>query len=166
MPKEKKGNILDIINKREILSVIWSSSTAYTSGQYVVYGNYFYKCIKNATAGTVPTNTTYWEKTNLASEITTLNSNLTTFIKRTNIVVSPRGTFSSLVQEGDQWVFIIVSNDNVICIFTAQKNDGEITITNIQKPSNYEIGAYKNGTIDVAYNTTSTYCRGIAFRMA
>lgn len=90
MPKEKKGNILDIINKREILSVIWSSSTAYTSGQYVIYQNYIYRCIKNAAAGTAPTNATYWEKTNLASEITTLNSNLAN-IQSTTPSVSGNG---------------------------------------------------------------------------
>lgn len=76
MAKIKIGNILNCIFNRGALSTIWSSTSAYTAGQYVAYGNFFYKCIKNASAGTVPTNTTYWVKTDLASEITSLNSNL------------------------------------------------------------------------------------------
>lgn len=111
MPKEKKGNILDIINKREILSVIWSSSTAYTSGQYVVYGNYFYRCIKNATAGTVPTNTTYWEKTNLASEITTLNKDLGT----KQVIVSNAGvTVSNILKITGTFLCSKPNNKNMI----------------------------------------------------
>lgn len=78
MAKIKIGNILNCIFNRGALSTIWSSTAAYTAGQYVAYGNFFYKCIKNASAGTVPTNTTYWVKTDLASEITSLNSNLVT----------------------------------------------------------------------------------------
>lgn len=70
MAKVKIGNILNCIFNRGALSTTWSSTAAYTAGQYVAYGNYFYKCIKNASAGTVPTNTTYWAKTDLASEIT------------------------------------------------------------------------------------------------
>lgn len=76
MAKVKIGNILNCIFNRGALSTIWSSTAAYTAGQYVAYGNYFYRCIKNASAGTVPTNTTYWAKTDLASEITSLNSNM------------------------------------------------------------------------------------------
>ena len=77
MAKIKIGNILNCIFNRGALSTIWSSTAAYTAGQYVAYGNFFYKCIKNASAGTVPTNTAYWVKTDLASEIASLNSNLT-----------------------------------------------------------------------------------------
>lgn len=76
MAKVKIGNILNCVFNRGAISSVWSSSTAYTAGQYAVYQNYIYKCIKNATAGTLPTNATYWQKTNLASEITSLNSNL------------------------------------------------------------------------------------------
>lgn len=76
MAKVKIGNILNCVFNRGALSTIWSSTAAYTAGQYVAYGNYIYKCIKNAPAGTVPTSTTYWAKTDLASEITSLNSNL------------------------------------------------------------------------------------------
>ena len=56
----------------------WNPNATYAAGQYVIYQNYIYRCIKNAAAGTAPTNATYWEKTNLASEITALNSNLAT----------------------------------------------------------------------------------------
>lgn len=78
MAKVKIGNILNCIFNRGALSTIWSSTAAYIAGQYVAYGNYIYKCIKNATAGTLPTDTTYWVKTDLASEITSLNSNFAT----------------------------------------------------------------------------------------
>ncbi len=59
------------------LGSAWSSTASYVSGQYVIYQNYIYRCIKNAAAGTAPTNATYWQKTNLAAEMSSLNSNLT-----------------------------------------------------------------------------------------
>lgn len=166
MAKKPLVDVFTSFFKRGVVSSIWSSSTAYVAGQYAIYQNYIYKCIKNATAGTLPTNTTYWQKTNLGDEITSLNSNLSTFINRTSIVVNKKGTFNTLVQEGSQWAFIMISTDNIVCIFTAQKNDGEVTITEIHKPSDYEIYPDNNGTIDVAYDTTSNFCMGIAFRVA
>lgn len=125
MPKEKKGNILDIINKREILSVIWSSSTAYTAGQYVAYGNYFYKCIKNTAAGTAPTNATYWEKTNLASEITTLNSNLAN-IKSPKLLYSESFSSGSIKVPGisEYNVVAYVVDSEYLCIGTPNAGIG------------------------------------------
>lgn len=77
------GNLTKKVVKAEAIKSLddnlgsaWSSTASYVAGQYVIYQNYVYRCIKNAAAGTAPTNATYWKKTNLASEITTLNSNL------------------------------------------------------------------------------------------
>ena len=61
---------------KDSCSSMWTASQAYVAGQYAIYNNYIYRCIKNASAGTIPTNTTYWAKTDLASEITSLNSKL------------------------------------------------------------------------------------------
>lgn len=61
---------------KDSCSSMWTASQAYVAGQYAIYNNYIYRCIKNSTAGTLPTDTTYWAKTDLASEITSLNSNL------------------------------------------------------------------------------------------
>lgn len=61
---------------KDSCSSMWTASQAYVAGQYAIYNNYIYRCTKNATAGTLPTDTTYWVKTDLASEITSLNSNL------------------------------------------------------------------------------------------
>jgi hypothetical protein len=65
-----------ITGVKDSCSSMWTASQAYVAGQYAIYNNYIYRCIKDASAGTVPTNTTYWVKTDLASEITLLNSNL------------------------------------------------------------------------------------------
>ena len=77
------GNLTKKVVKAEAIKSLddnlgsaWSSTASYAAGQYVIYQNYIYKCIKNAAAGAAPTNATYWEKTNLASEIIALNSNL------------------------------------------------------------------------------------------
>lgn len=97
MAKVKIGNILNCIFNRGALSTIWSSTAAYTAGQYVAYGNYFYRCIKNASAGTVPTDTTYWAKTDLASEITSLNSNIKNLnIKGTQELIGTLTTLSGI----------------------------------------------------------------------
>lgn len=61
---------------KDSCSSMWTASQAYVAGQYAIYNNYIYRCIKNSTAGTLPTDTTYWAKTDLASEITSLNSNI------------------------------------------------------------------------------------------
>ena len=58
---------------KDSCSSMWTASQAYVAGQYAIYNNYIYRCIKNSTAGTLPTDTTYWAKTDLASEITSLN---------------------------------------------------------------------------------------------
>ena len=98
MAKVKIGNILNCIFNRGALSTIWASTAAYTKGQYVTYGNYIYKCIKNATAGTLPTNTTYFVKTDLASEITSLNSNIKNLnIKGTQELIGTLTTSSGIV---------------------------------------------------------------------
>ena len=76
MAKKPLVDVFTSFFKRGVISSMWSSSTAYVAGQYAIYNNYIYRCTKNATAGTVPTNTAYWVKTDLASEITSLNSNL------------------------------------------------------------------------------------------
>lgn len=78
MAKKPLVDIFTSFLKRGVISSIWSSSSTYTAGNYAIYNNYIYKCIKDASAGTVPTNTTYWTKTDLASEITSLNSNFAT----------------------------------------------------------------------------------------
>lgn len=71
---------------KDSCSSMWTASQAYVAGQYAIYNNYIYRCTKNATAGTLPTDTTYWVKTDLASEITSLNSNLAkTFMFSTSI---------------------------------------------------------------------------------
>lgn len=82
------GNLTKKVVKAEAIKSLddnlgsaWSSTASYVAGQYVIYQNYIYRCIKNAAAGTAPTNATYWEKTNLASEITALNSNLVNCVK-------------------------------------------------------------------------------------
>lgn len=98
MAKVKIGNILNCIFNRGALSTIWSSTAAYIAGQYVAYGNYIYKCIKNASAGTLPTDTTYWVKTDLASEITSLNSNIKNLnIKGTQELIGTLTTLSGIV---------------------------------------------------------------------
>ncbi len=64
------------------LGSVWLSTASYVAGQYVIYQSYIYRCIKNTAAGTIPTNATYWEKTNLATEITSLNTNLKSGISK------------------------------------------------------------------------------------
>lgn len=169
MPKEKKGNILDIINKREILSVIWSSSTAYTAGQYVAYGNYFYKCIKNTAAGTAPTNATYWEKTNLASEITTLNSNLAN-IKITTKIISKNNGFSSL-EDGQTWLIIAGETNSYsnTYIFYASRSGSNVSIVDIIKTSsNFAVNLYSSrpNVLDIAFAQTSLKIIGIAIKIS
>lgn len=54
----------------------YSSSTAYSVGQFVMYNNTTYECIKATSAGTAPTNTTYWSEKKLGNKLTELNSAL------------------------------------------------------------------------------------------
>lgn len=76
MAKKPLVDVFTSFFKRGAISSMWTASQAYVAGQYAIYNNYIYRCTKNATAGTLPTDTTYWVKTDLASEITSLNSNL------------------------------------------------------------------------------------------
>lgn len=83
---------------KDSCSSMWTASQAYVTGQYAIYNNYIYRCTKNATAGTVPTNTTYWAKTDLASEITSLNSNIKNLnVKGTEELIGTLTTLSGIV---------------------------------------------------------------------
>lgn len=93
MAKKPLVDVFTSFFKRGVISSMWSSSTAYVAGQYAIYNNYIYRCTKNASAGTVPTNTAYWAKTDLASEITSLNSYLAN-IKSTTPSVSGNGVIN------------------------------------------------------------------------
>ena len=98
MAKKPLVDVFTSFFKRGVVSSMWSSSTAYVAGQYAIYQNYIYKCIKNATAGTLPTDTTYWAKTDLASEITSLNSNIKNLnIKGTKELLGTLTTLSGVV---------------------------------------------------------------------
>lgn len=54
----------------------YNPSKAYTVGEYCIYSNKLYKCIANTTAGILPTDTTYFNKTSIGNEVGVLNSNL------------------------------------------------------------------------------------------
>ena len=57
----------------------YSSGTAYTAGQIVSYGaNVLYVCILGTTAGTAPTNTTYWAPLQTGTWVTTSGLNTMT----------------------------------------------------------------------------------------
>lgn len=66
----------DISETQDIISDAWSSSKTYAADEYCISGNKLYKCLV-ANTGTQPPNTTYWEETTCAEEISQLNSNLT-----------------------------------------------------------------------------------------
>lgn len=68
----------DISETQDIISDAWSSSKTYAADEYCISGNKLYKCLV-ANTGTQPPNTTYWEETTCAEEISQLNSNLTDF---------------------------------------------------------------------------------------
>ena len=83
---------------KDSCSSMWTASQAYVAGQYAIYNNYIYRCIKNASAGTLPTDTTYWVKTDLASEISSLNSNIKNLnVKGTQELIGTLTTQSGIV---------------------------------------------------------------------
>lgn len=149
MAKVKIGNILNCIFNRGALSTIWSSTVAYTEGQYVAYKNDFYKCIKNASAGTVPTNKTYWAKTDLASEITSLNSNLAT-------IVSPKllysGSFSSgtiTVKGISAYTMIaLIVDDYYMCVGTQRFGIGGYVPFSTTNINEYGYGFLYNSVLE------------------
>lgn len=51
----------------------YDPTTAYAKNDLCIYNNVLYKA-KQATTGNLPTNTTYWEETSIADEISELNS--------------------------------------------------------------------------------------------
>lgn len=61
---------------RNLMSDAWNEATPYTKGQYVIYNNTVYKCIQDAPASVLPTNTDYYVNTTIASELTSLNNSL------------------------------------------------------------------------------------------
>lgn len=66
----------NISETQDIVSDAWSSSKTYAADEYCISGNKLYKCLI-ANSGTQPPNTTYWEETTCAEELSELNNNLT-----------------------------------------------------------------------------------------
>lgn len=54
----------------------YDATTAYAKDDLCIYNNTLYKA-KQATTGNLPTNTTYWEETSIADEISELKTSLT-----------------------------------------------------------------------------------------
>lgn len=54
----------------------YSSTKAYTSGQYCIFNNALYKCKVASSSGNLPTDTTYWTKVSVGSELKDANTNL------------------------------------------------------------------------------------------
>lgn len=77
----------DISETQDIISDAWSSSKTYAAGEYCISGNKLYKCLV-ANTGTQPPNTTYWEETTCAEELSQLNSNLTHYVPVCNFSTS------------------------------------------------------------------------------
>lgn len=68
----------------------WAPEEEYEAGQYRLYTNgHLYKCILNHTSSSsiTPEDTTYWEDTTIADEITSCNSNYANVITTNKIVV-------------------------------------------------------------------------------
>lgn len=65
----------------------YSSFKAYSVGDYVYYTSggttKLYKCKQATSAGTAPTNTSYWEESSIADGVTQLNSDLNTLMSDT-----------------------------------------------------------------------------------
>lgn len=128
MAKKPLADIFTSFLKRGVISSIWSSSAAYTAGQYAIYNNYIYRCTKNASAGTVPTDTTYWVKTDLASEITSLNSNFAS-LNNTLGNIQPKllysGNFSSgtiTVENLSSYTMIVIIVDTEFMVIGTQSH--------------------------------------------
>lgn len=58
---------------QEVISDGYSATKAYTIGEYCIYNNSLYKCIANTSAGTAPTNSTYWTSTSVSEELASLS---------------------------------------------------------------------------------------------
>lgn len=178
MAKKPLVDIFASFFKRGVISSMWSSSTAYVAGQYAIYNNYIYRCTKNATAGTLPTDTTYWVKTDLASEITSLNSNLVTrkhaYVKSTTAglyvpnTVYVTADLLSILKNGHGLAHIFVegiclengtsdtefrwlSADNIIGLVQADLGFNK----HINSEANYPI--YQNGLIDSSLEEQGFY---------
>lgn len=98
----------------------YSSSTAYSVGQFVMYNNTTYECIKATSAGTAPTNTTYWKENKLGTKLTELNSALNNIgivvdgTIRTGITVSvgTKGHVGTITLPKGKWfVFSMIRAD-------------------------------------------------------
>ena len=78
------SNILD--EEKTIISDAWNIETTYTVGQYCIYNNTLWKCLVQHN-GQVPSEGTYWTKTQIDDEmlaikndVSTINSNFTNLI--------------------------------------------------------------------------------------
>lgn len=79
---------------QEIISDAYSATKTYTIGEYCIYNNSLYKCIANTSAGTAPTNSTYWTNTSVGEE---LASNARAIDSLGQLIVAQGGVNSDLM---------------------------------------------------------------------
>lgn len=120
------SNILD--EEKTMISDAWNSATAYTVGQYCIYNNTLWKC-KVQNSGQVPSEGTYWTKTQIDDEmlaikndVSTLNSNLNNYevkIITSTETTSNVGTFSfnytNELPNGGTLLLAYTANSNYWC---------------------------------------------------
>lgn len=72
----------------------YDATTAYSTGDLCIYNNVLYKA-KQATTGNLPTNTTYWEQTSIADEISELKSDIDPNALRTSLILGNFAVYSA-----------------------------------------------------------------------
>lgn len=72
----QNGGDIQVIE--DMLSNMWISSVTYNVGDYVLYNNSIWKCLVQ-NSNIAPSEGTTWTRVNITSEISTLNSNLSSF---------------------------------------------------------------------------------------
>lgn len=96
-------NALNMI--RSTSSDVYSSSKAYSVGDYVIYSNTVYKCITACSAGSWATNQSCFEQTTLTEAVTNLNSALN---KLPTVIET--GSFSKSLSYSAGWNLLTTIN--------------------------------------------------------
>lgn len=141
----------------------YDATTAYAKDDLCIYNNVLYKA-KQATTGNLPTNTTYWEETSIADEISELNTGVGDNASDIADILTNMGgmKIKTYTLEGNGSLLTLPSYNNVCLIFIARGEGGLYFghwtgVTPLVSAPNHNVIYYSNPSrINVTNNTGST----------
>lgn len=117
---------------RSTSSDTYSSSKAYSVGNYVIYNNTVYKCITACSAGSWATNRNCFSATTLTSAVTELNSDLSNNLVSDLVMTRTLSSQFSTSTDGGGWSMTVTKSGYTPVFFTIGNTWGNVVSLSVE----------------------------------